>query len=161
MVILSGLPPLQDLIEGAPLEERAMRMAEISNTLVEHLKGKTLEFIEANKTRLRFYGVLTAASLGLDSCLLLYNAGRSAVLGMEAAEFVRVAGALSLLWIDLYYYLWPHSLKFLANSYVSDTISKALRGDVEPAREFLLKRLKKEIDDEQNEVEEPVALKAS
>eukprot|EP00826_Nyctotherus_ovalis_P021407 TRINITY_DN16905_c0_g1_i12.p1 TRINITY_DN16905_c0_g1~~TRINITY_DN16905_c0_g1_i12.p1 ORF type:complete len:118 (+),score=3.54 TRINITY_DN16905_c0_g1_i12:593-946(+) len=59
-----------------------MRMAEISNVLIEHLKGKTLEFIEANKTRLKFYGMLTVVCLALDTCLLLYNAGRSAMVGM-------------------------------------------------------------------------------
>ncbi len=41
--ILNSAPTLQELIDGAPMEDKVMHMAEISAAFGNHLKSKGLE----------------------------------------------------------------------------------------------------------------------
>jgi hypothetical protein len=72
LLILSSVPSLSDVIQQAPLEDKVMRMAEVSSTFTNYLKSRGLEYLENNKPRLILYGALTISCLIVDLCLLLF-----------------------------------------------------------------------------------------
>jgi len=72
LLILASLPPLSDIIQQVPLEDKVMKMAEVSTIFINYLKSRGLEYLEENKPRLILYGILTISSLVVDLCLLLF-----------------------------------------------------------------------------------------
>ena len=82
ILVLGGIPTLQDIIETTPLEDKVMRMAEITAIFTDHLKSKGLEYMEKNRFRLTLYGTLTVICLMADLALLIctcWNLGVNAL----------------------------------------------------------------------------------
>ena len=72
-----------DLIESVPLEDRVMRLNEITEIFTKHLKSRGLEYIDANRQRLTTYGIFTLVCLVLDLLLFIWT-----VWAMFRAEIV-------------------------------------------------------------------------
>ncbi len=61
-----------DLIESVPLQERVMRLSEITVAFTKHLKSKGLEYIEANRRQMLIYGLSTLLCLVVDLALYIW-----------------------------------------------------------------------------------------
>ena len=71
IIILSGLPSLTDLIKKAPLEDKTMRMGEITSVFIDYLKSKSLEYLDRAKPKLTWYGIITIICIIIDGFLLI------------------------------------------------------------------------------------------
>eukprot|EP00826_Nyctotherus_ovalis_P018992 TRINITY_DN15788_c0_g1_i2.p1 TRINITY_DN15788_c0_g1~~TRINITY_DN15788_c0_g1_i2.p1 ORF type:complete len:127 (-),score=28.34 TRINITY_DN15788_c0_g1_i2:10-390(-) len=71
MVVLSGVPKLHEVVRQTPLEDKVMRIGDISAVFISHIKSKSLEYLEKNKPRLTGYGAITIICMVIDLGLLL------------------------------------------------------------------------------------------
>jgi len=73
IAILNGMPMINEIIDTVPLEDRVMRMAEISRIFADHVKSKGLQYMDENRGKLTFYGILTIICLLADLGVIGYT----------------------------------------------------------------------------------------
>jgi hypothetical protein len=56
-----------------------------------------------------------------------------------------------LVWVDAYYFLWAYTLKYSLPKSTSEMLIKAMRGNIEQAKDYLLKELTKNVEEAKNE----------
>jgi len=71
IIVLNEVPKLHEVIQQTPLEDKIMRMSDISTIFMNHVKSESLKYLEENKPRLTGYGIYTIICLLVDLCLLL------------------------------------------------------------------------------------------
>ena len=71
IIILNNVPNIYEIVVNAPLDNKAMRMSEISQTFIQYLKAKGLDYLETNKPKFTIYGILTGVCAVLDIILML------------------------------------------------------------------------------------------